>query len=302
MKKIFLITGAKGQDGLILSKILIKRGHKVYGIVKRKNYLNSINKVKYLKINLSNKKQILNLLLKIKPNVVIHFGSSNPSYDELKVKKNFYDKNFLDTKNLIDSLLFSKKNVKFIFANSAQILKSKNLKKKINEENEFHKYNDYTKFRYNIFQHLKKTKKNSKFKFINLILFNHDSKFRNPKFLLPRIVKYVKNKNIKSLQEIYNQNILGDFSHAEDICNAIYLIIRGNKYVDNLILSSGKITKINNVIKFLLKLSGLKHTFSTPKKTNQMLCGDNKLAKRILKWKIKKNIYIASKEIYKSKN
>ena len=114
MKKIFLITGAKGQDGLILSKILIKRGHKVYGIVKRKNYLNSINKVKYLKINLSNKKQILNLLLKIKPNVVIHFGSSNPSYDELKVKKNFYDKNFLDTKNLIDSLLFSKKNVKFI--------------------------------------------------------------------------------------------------------------------------------------------------------------------------------------------
>ena len=35
MKK-FLITGAKGQDGLILSKILIRKGHKVYGIIKKK--------------------------------------------------------------------------------------------------------------------------------------------------------------------------------------------------------------------------------------------------------------------------
>ena len=36
MKKIFLITGAKGQDGLILSDILIKKGYKVFGIIKKK--------------------------------------------------------------------------------------------------------------------------------------------------------------------------------------------------------------------------------------------------------------------------
>ena len=56
MKK-FLITGAKGQDGLILSKILIRKGHKVYGIIKKKNYLSSVKKVKYLKLNLLNKKK-----------------------------------------------------------------------------------------------------------------------------------------------------------------------------------------------------------------------------------------------------
>ena len=129
MKK-FLITGAKGQDGLILSKILIRKGHKVYGIIKKKNYLNSVNKVKYLKLNLSNKKKVLSLLSKIKPDIVIHFGSSNPSYNETKKKKNFYDKNFLETKILIDALLLLKIKIKFVFANSAQILKSKNKKKK----------------------------------------------------------------------------------------------------------------------------------------------------------------------------
>ena len=96
------------------------------------------------------------------------------------------------------------------------------------------------------------------------------------------------------------ENISGDFSHAEDICNAIYLLTMSNNSVDNLILSSGKRTKINNVIKFLLRLSGSKHSFLTPKKPYHMLCGDNKLAKRILNWKLKKDIYIASKEIYKN--
>ena len=299
MKK-FLITGAKGQDGLILSKILIRKGHKVYGIIKKKNYLSSVKKVKYLKLNLLNKKKILNLLREIKPNIVVHLGSSNPSYEEIKKKKNFYDKNFLESKNLIDALLLTKTNIKFIFANSSQIFKSKNKKKKINEDSKFYKYNDYTKFRYNIFKYLKKTKNNPKFKFTNLILFNHDSKFRNSKFLLPRIVKHIKNKDFKSLSEIFKQNISGDFSHAEDICNAIYLLTMSNNSVDNLILSSGKRTKINNVIKFLLRLSGLKHSFLTPKKPYHMLCGNNKLAKRILNWKLKKDIYIASKEIYKN--
>tara|TARA_B100000035_G_scaffold282546_1_gene264186 strand:- start:21 stop:941 length:921 start_codon:yes stop_codon:yes gene_type:complete len=301
-EKTFLITGAKGQDGLLLSKLLIRKGHKVYGIIKRKNYFNYVKKVKYIQLNLSNKKKISSQLSKIRPNIVIHFGSSNPSYIEMKKKKNFYDKNFSDSKNLIDALLLSNKNAKFIFANSAQIFKSRNIKKRVNEKSEFHKFNDYTKFRYDIFQYLKKMKKIFKFRFVNLILFNHDSRFRNSKFLIPRIVKYVKNEDFKSLDKIYQQNISGDFSHAEDICNAIYLITKSKKSVDNLILSSGKRTKINNLIKFLLRLSGLKYRFLTPKKSHQMVCGDNKLAKRILKWKFKKNIYIASKEIYKSKN
>ena len=37
MKKIFLITGAKGQDGLILSNILIKEVIKYMALSKEKN-------------------------------------------------------------------------------------------------------------------------------------------------------------------------------------------------------------------------------------------------------------------------
>ena len=155
--------------------------------------MNSVNKVKYLKLNLSNKKKVLSLLSKIKPDIVIHFGSSNPSYNEMKKKKNFYDKNFLETKILIDALLLLKIKIKFVFANSAQILKSKNKKKKIDEKTEFYKYNDYTKFRYNIFKYLKK-KKNPKFKFVNLILLIMTLNLEILSFYFPELLNISKIK------------------------------------------------------------------------------------------------------------
>ena len=85
-----------------------------------------------------------------------------------------------------------------------------------------------------------------------MILFNHDSVLRNKKFLLPRIIKAIKNKNQKFLNYIYKENIIEDFSHADDICKAIFLLIEKKIFIDNLILSSSKKTKINSIIDYLL--------------------------------------------------
>ena len=55
--------------------------------------------------------------------------------------------------------------------------------------------------------------------------------YRNKNFLLPRIARYLKENNFTKLNEIYNENIKGDFSHAEDICAAIYKILRLRKFI-----------------------------------------------------------------------
>ena len=141
-------------------------------------------------------------------------------------------------------------------------------------------------------------KKKKKFNFTNLILFNHDSKFRDKRFLLPRIIRGVKRKKINFLTKIFKENLTGDFSHAEDICNAIYLLIKKNTNYDNLILSSKKVTRINNIILYLLKkhLPGQKIQTKT-KINNDYIIGNNSLAKKELRWKIKKNIFVAIDEM-----
>ena len=109
--------------------------------------------------------------------------------------------------------------------------------------------------------------------------------------------KIIKKKQFKKLKEIYEENISGDFSHAEDICFGIYKLIRLNKNPDKLIFSSNKKTKMNDIINFLLKLKKIKINFKL-KNNSFTPIGNNSYTRKILNWNLKKNIYIAAKEIF----
>jgi len=293
-KKTIIITGALGQNGKILSKILIDNGYKVYGFINNNKQL-KVKNVVYKKINLKNFKKIKKILIEINANHIVHFGSNNPSYGD---KDYFYKENYITTKNIIDAIIELNCKINFIFPNSSQIFKKKNI---VTEKDAFKITNSYTKFRIKIFKYMQNLKKKKNFKYCNLILFNHDSAYRRKTFLLPKLISYVKKNDLHSLNKIYKNNIIADFSHAYDICNAIYLIIKKNICLEKLILSSGKKTRINTIINYLLtKYTSNKKIKILTKKNNNYIIGNNKLAKKILKWKIKKNIYLAADEMMKT--
>ena len=132
------------------------------------------------------------------------------------------------------------------------------------------------------------------------ILFNHDSIYRNKKFLIPRLIKLIRERNLKELQEIYNENISGDFSHAEDICNGLFKLIKTKKNPDKLIFSSHKRTFINDIIKYLLKankLNNITNVKLTKRKSSSL--GDSSFTQKLLNWKLKKNIFVAVKQLNK---
>jgi GDPmannose 4,6-dehydratase len=292
-----LITGITGQDGIILSSLLVKKKYEVIGFALKKIKKKTKN-ITYLNVDLKKKQQIKKILNIYAPTHLIHFGSSNPSYGD---KEKFFYKNYITTKNLIDAILESKKNINFIFSNSSHIFKKKNY---VTEKDSFKIGNDYTKFRIKIYKYLMLKKKTDNFKFCNLILFNHDSKYRKDKFLIPRLVKNIKNNNLNFIKNIYKENIQADFSHAEDICNAIYLIIKKNIVIDNLILSSGEKTKVNDIINYIIKRHFKMKEIQKLKikKNDNFVIGNNRLAKELLNWKIKKNIFTAVDEMIKYKS
>ena len=116
MKKV-LITGVTGQDGIILSKILIKKKFKVFGFI-NKNIKIKNSQLKYYNIKNKNFQYIKNKLDEIKPNVIIHLGSKNPSFNKSFNKKD-YELNLLFTKKLVNYII--NKKIKFIFPSSFQI-------------------------------------------------------------------------------------------------------------------------------------------------------------------------------------
>jgi nucleoside-diphosphate-sugar epimerase len=296
--KNILITGANGQDGKIILQKLYKR--KINLILIDKRFKKKIRKknISYFEINLKDKKKLEKLFKSYKVDVVLNLASNNPNY-----RQNSYYKHYLENinnfKNLIDNLTKYKNEVRFISCSSSRIFRKK--RGLVNENSNISANDFYSKFRIETNDYLIKTKKKNKnFDFTNVILFNHDSLFRSNRFLLPRIIFALISKNKKFLNKIIKENIVMDYSHAEDICDALIKILFFKKKIKNIILSSGKKTFINDIIKYLIKKNrlDLKLNYNNIKK-KYCIIGNNTYAKKTLGWKIKKNIFLAAQEIFK---
>ena len=278
-----------------MSKLLIKKKYNIYGVVKKLNK-KKIKGVNYSTVNILDYRRFSNYIKKVKPHALLHLGTENPNYLELKKKKDFYKKNLKTTKNLID--YFSKyfPNKKLILIGSSQMYGPSS--KKVNLNSEFNPGNSYARFRVESYNYMVKRKKIDNSKMVTAILFNHDSSFRKKKFLIPRLIKLIKLKNFNKLDKIYETNISGDFSHAEDICYGLYKLMISKYSPDKLIFSSNKRTYINDIIYLLLKKNKIKYNFTNKVKSNSSTpIGDNKFTSRLLNWSHKQNIFVAAKEL-----
>ncbi len=298
--KTVLITGALGQDGIILSKIFLKKSYKVLGIIKKKNK-NLVKGVKYIVNNLKSKKKIFKILNKSNPSIIIHLAAINNSYyfREKENYKNNYLLNLVCTKNLIQSAVKMKKLKKFIFAGSS--LMFKNQKKIIVNENSIFRSKDfYSKYKIDSFRYLQKISKKNNFNSTTILLFNHDSIYRNEKFLIPKLVKSFIRKDKDYIEKIFCLNISGDFSNAENICYGIYKLSVSKKKIPKIILSSGKRLFINDIINFLIKKFPLKISKNLKvSKNNYKHIGSNKLARKLINYKNKGNFFNVINQILK---
>ena len=64
MKENIIITGAYGQDGLILTQILKKFSYNIIGIVKKLNKKRGLKNINYISLNLNKKSEIQSLIKK----------------------------------------------------------------------------------------------------------------------------------------------------------------------------------------------------------------------------------------------
>ena len=300
MNKNILITGANGQDGKIILKKLLKKKFNLFLLDRKFKRKIKKKNIKYFNFSLNNKIKLKKLFKNHKIDIILNLASNNPNFSENNYSKHYVE-NINNSKNLINNSIKDKNKIKFISCSSSRIFKKN--KGLVNENSSVSADDFYSRFRIEMNNYLIQTqKKNKNFIFTNVILFNHDSIYRNKKFLIPRVVSAIISKNKKFLNEIIKENIAMDYSHADDICGGIIKIAITKKKINNIILSSGKKTHINDIIKFLIKKNkiNLKLDFNIIKK-NFCLIGNNKFAKKIINWKIKKNIFLAAQEILKKK-
>ena len=282
IKKTVIITGITGQDGLYLTRILIKKNYKIIGLSRR--YLSKKKNLITIKTNYS-LKSLKKIIKKYKPTQIYNLTAiSEPSVSWLKPKDTF--KSIIDiTLNFLEIIKNEKKKIKFFNASTSEIFGPD--KKKLSENSPIFPTNPYGIAKSSAHFLVSAYRKNYKIFAINGIFFNHDSPYREKTFLLKYLIseaaKVKKNKNYKIV--LNDPRPIRDFGFAGDYMKAAYKILSIKKPQD-FIIASGKSISVRKLVgKVINKMHISSKTIKYKKKNKDYI----NLIKRSSIKKIQKN-------------
>ena len=302
MGKIAIITGITGQDGSYLSELLLDKGYKIYGIynskkkLNKKNLVNTKNKIKFLKIDINNYKNIKFLIKKIKPNEFYHLAAQ--SFVNYKFEDEFFklNPNINGTHYILSAIKEFSPKTKFYFAASSELFgNAKNSPQ--NEETKFNPRSAYGVSKVAGFYLTKNYRDAYNIHACSGILFNHESPRRSDNFVSRKITKNLalilkgKIKKIK-LGNIYAKR---DWGHARDYVYAMWKMMQVKK-AEDFVIGTGKVHSVKDFIKIAFDHVNLnyKKYIKIDKKLLRpndkvILKANSKKAKKILKWKASVN-------------
>ena len=298
--KTAIITGVFGQDGIFLVKILKRKNYKIFGISHKNPSSPLQNQVfnnldGFLACDIRETSKIIEYMKFIKPDEFYNFaGLSSPS-ESFKYPERYLDVNAVAVENLVSSL--SKENglssLRFYQASSSEIfgLSQESPQNELTEYSPATPYGKSKMIATKICQEMRETRN------LHLscgILYNHESEYRDPKFVSRKISKGFARVKLKLQNQIELGNLDSrrDWGYAEDYVYAMWLMLQQDSPGD-FIISSGNQHSVKEFLIETFSVSGLPGIFSDYVKfdPNQLrpqdpnfLVGDSSLAKLKLGW------------------
>ena len=255
-----------------MSKLLLRKKYKVYGVKRRSSIINTqrIDDIyKDININsdftlfygdLTDASSILNLIKKIKPIEIYNLAAQSHVQVSFEVPEYSADVNGLGTLRILEAIknLNFEKKIKFYQAGTSEMF-GRTKDKLQDEKTPFYPASPYgvskcfahwitTNYResYNIFA-------------CNGILFNHESPIRGETFVTRKIVQgliKIKNGNQKKLF-LGNLYSIRDWGHAQDYVEAMWKMLQQKK-PDDYVIATGKSMTIKEFINRAAKKIGIK--------------------------------------------
>lgn len=290
MKKI-LITGGFGMIGRRLVGQLKKKGNKILVLDNFLSKLQPINKINYQKIDISNKKKLLNIFKKFKPEIVIHLAAIHhiPTCEK---KRAYAQKiNILSTENLLHfSEVFKVK--KFILASSGAVYDWSNTKL-IENKSKILPRDNYSLCKFSNEIQLKLWTQRTNGIGIVARIFNSIG-FDDPNsHLLPDILKQIDHKKKNNNIVLGNLKPRRDYIDASDVASALKKMIKFNKNNYEIFnICNGKEYSVLDVVNVLENILSTKINVTSIKSKKRKIdrlsqIGSNKKTIKTLKWKPK---------------
>lgn len=302
MKTAF-ITGITGQDGSYLAELLLEKGYKVHGLIRRSSSINDarlksifqepslLNRNLLLHYgDLSDSGNLTNLLQRIQPDEVYNLGAQSHVKVSFEIPNYTADITGLGTIRLLEAIRNTELNCRFYQASSSELFGSTPPPQ--SEISTFRPRSPYAISKLFAYHSVINYREAYGLHAVNGILFNHESPRRGETFLTrkvslaaARIALGVQDKLI-----LGNMDSIRDWGYAPEYVQAMWSMLQSNEPTD-LVIATGQGATVRDWVEATFKIFNLdfeKYVEISPRYLRPTevdeLIGDASLAKDLIRW------------------
>lgn len=249
MKKA-LITGITGQDGSYLAELLLSKGYKVYGLVRRSSS-NSLNRIDSILNNpnlhlrsgdLTDYGSIYSAISEIEPHEIYNLAAQSHVKISFDIPDFTAETNALGPLKILDSIVKNQliDKTKFYQASTSEMF-GKVQETPQSETTMFYPRSPYGVSKLYAHWITKNYRESYGLYACSGILFNHESPRRGLDFVTNKIVSELYNIKNGTSESFYlgNLNAKRDWGHAKDYVNAMWLMLQ-QETADDYVISTGE--------------------------------------------------------------
>ena len=297
-----LITGITGQDGHHLTKLLLSKNYKVFGLINAQReqssliFSNEFPDVTLIKGDLTDLTSLMRALEISKPNEIYNLGAISFVGVSFTQPEKTANVTGLGTLRLLDAIrhVGLEKQTRMYQASSSEMF-GKVRETPQTENTPFHPRSPYGVAK--TFAHYSCVNYREAYEmFVSCgILFNHEGEQRGHEFVTRKITSTVARIKLGLDKELRLGTLepKRDWGYAGDYVNAMHLMLQHNK-PDDFVIATGETYSVRDFVEEAFKVVGIDEgiskyvkideSFARPSEVD-LLVGDATKAQRILNWK-----------------
>lgn len=313
--KTGVVTGITGQDGSYLAELLLEKGYRVVGIVRRsamedKKYYNIQHLLENPNLVLENgdvtdSSSIMRIVAQYKPEEFYNLAAQSHVGASFTTPESTFEINATGTLNCLEAIRIFSPNTRFYQASTSEMFgDNKNVPQ--NEDTVLSPVSPYACAKVAAHNLVINYRKAYGLFACSGILFNHESERRGEQFVTRKITKAAARIKLGLQKELSLGNLEArrDWGYAPEYVEGMWLMLQHNT-PDDYVLATGETNTIEQFISYVSEAAGF--DLMTYVKVNDshkrpsevpLLQGDAWKAQNILGWKPKIDIKKLAKIMY----
>jgi GDPmannose 4,6-dehydratase len=303
-----LITGITGQDGSYLAEFLLRKGYRVFGVVRRSSSMNrgridpirtllpsAAGRLELLYGDLCDASSINRILRTVRPHEIYNLAAQSHVRVSFEIPEYTADVTALGALRILEAIVESGlRNARFYQASSSELY-GRTARVPQDEKTPFEPVSPYAVAKLFAYWTTVNYRESYGIHASNGILFNHESPRRGESFVTRKITRAVARIKLGFEKELVlgNLDAKRDWGYAEDYVEAMWLMLQ-QKRPDDYVIATGETHTVREFLEEAFSYAGLDwrkyvridKRFFRPIEVH-VLRGDARKARRVFGWRPK---------------